>query len=120
MLDGSSVAEEVLPVVEALAGKPLTMVRLFRAVRDPKNREAALTYLQGVAARLAGRFTSVETVVEEGEPRHVVERAARDVDLVALCTHGRSGFDRLRHGSVAEFVTHEVDRPALLVRAQAQ
>jgi nucleotide-binding universal stress UspA family protein len=119
MLDGSGLAEEVLPVVEALAGKPITAVRLFRVVADPTDREAALTYLQGVAARLAGRFASVETVVDTGEPRHVVARAAEEMDVVALCTHGRSGFDRLRHGSVAEFVTREVDKPALLVRAKA-
>ncbi len=120
MLDGSSVAEEVLPVVESLAGKPLTMIRLFRAVRDPKNREAAAAYLEGVAARLVGHFATVETALESGEARHLIERAAHDVDLVALCTHGRSGFDRLRHGNVAEHVMREVAKPALLVRAQAQ
>ncbi len=120
MLDGSGVAEEVLPIVEALAGKPVTSVRLFRAVADPTDREAAHTYLDGVAARLVGHFSSVEPVVDIGEPRHVIERAAHGVDLVALCTHGRSGFERLRHGSVAEFVTREVDKPALLVRARAR
>jgi nucleotide-binding universal stress UspA family protein len=119
MLDGSGLAEEVLPEVEALAGKPITAVRLFRVVADPSDREAALNYLRGVAARLASHFESVETVVDTGEPRRLVARAAEDVDVVALCTHGRSGFDRLRHGSVAEYVTREVDKPALLVRAKA-
>ena len=46
-------------------------------------------------------------------------REVEQTDLVILCTHGRSGFDRLRHGSVAEHVMRSVDTPALLVRAGA-
>lgn len=57
------------------------------------------------------------TRVEVGWPQAVIEQAAREADLVILCTHGRGGLERLRHGSVAEHVVREVDRPALVVRA---
>ncbi|HZT05711.1 MAG TPA: universal stress protein [Chloroflexota bacterium] len=118
MLDGSSVAEEAIPVTEALAGRPVTSLTLFRAVAAPDARAAAMTYLEGVKARLNVPGVSVQLAVEVGEPRAVIQRAAGEADLVILCTHGRSGFDRLRHGSVAEHVMRELDKPALLVRAR--
>jgi nucleotide-binding universal stress UspA family protein len=35
-----------------------------------------------------------------------------------LATHGRGGFDRLRQGSVADYVVHALDHPVLLVRVK--
>jgi nucleotide-binding universal stress UspA family protein len=119
MLDGSGVAEQALGVVKTLAGRPLRTLMLYRVVADPDDREPAMTYLEGVKSRLATDDLEITCVVDVGEPTHDVERAAHDVDLVILCTHGRSGFDRLRHGSVAEHVVREVDKPVLLVRASA-
>jgi nucleotide-binding universal stress UspA family protein len=117
MLDGSGVAEEVLPAVEALAGRPLNSVKLFRAVDDPSDRSAARTYLEGVNARLAALGLQTQIDVELGDPILLTRRAAQDADLVILCTHGRGGFDRFRHGSFADRVVRESDRPVLLVRA---
>jgi nucleotide-binding universal stress UspA family protein len=119
MLDGSGVAEQALPVVEELMGKPLQSVTLFRTVADPDDREAARTYLTAVASRMAGLSGSVRVVVDVGDPHHTVERVARDHDLIILCTHGHGGFDRLRHGSVAEAVVRNIENPVLLVRARA-
>jgi nucleotide-binding universal stress UspA family protein len=118
MLDGSGVAEQVLPLVRELLGKPLQAVTLYRVVSDPDDRGAAASYLEGVAARLATDGVAITPLVDIGDPVRDVERAAEQVDLVILCTHGRGGFDRLRHGSVAEAVMREVDKPVLLVRAR--
>jgi hypothetical protein len=49
----------------------------------------------------------------------MLERFAEGADLIVLCTHGRGGFDRLRHGSVAERVVREAHKPVLLIRAGA-
>lgn len=119
MLDGSGLAEEVLPLVHTLAQQPLQTIRLFRVVADPDDREAAKHYLDGVASHLAPTGLTCELRVDIGEPRHVVKKATSGVDLVMLCTHGRSGYDRWRHGSVADFVVHHVNRPVLLVRSGA-
>jgi len=119
MLDGSPVAEEALPILESLAGKPIRSVVLFRAINDPTNRERAVAYLDGVATRLKAAGLATENRVEVGQARQLTDQVTKDVDLVVLCTHGRSGFDRLRHGSVAEHVIRELDKPALLVRAGA-
>lgn len=119
MLDGSGIAEQALPWVETLTGKPLKRVTLFRAVANPEDRGPATTYLEGVAPRLAKAGLETHVVVDMGEPAHVVDRAAHEADFVVLCTHGRGGFDRLRHGSVAEHVVRAVDKPVLLVRARS-
>ncbi len=120
MLDGSGVAEQALPIVDELAGKPLRSVTLFRSVSDPDDREPAKTYLHAVGTRLARPECSINEVVDVGDARDTIQRVARERDLVILATHGRGGFDRLRHGSVAEAVVREVTNPVLLVRAGAQ
>ena len=38
------------------------------------------------------------------------------IDLVVMGTHGRTGFNRLWLGSVADKVRHQVDKPLLLVQ----
>lgn len=117
MLDGSGVAEEVLPMVESLALRPINRIKLFRAVADPDDRTAALTYLDGVRSRLRSSGLTIESQVDLGDAATLIERAAHDVDLVILCTHGRGGLNRFRHGSVAERVMHEAQKPVLMVRA---
>ncbi len=117
MLDGSGLGEQALAVAETLADKPLQAFTLFRAVAALEDRGAAQTYLDGAAARLAQKGVKVTTVVDVGDPRIVAERAAKGFDLVILATHGRGGFDRWRHGSVADYVVRYLEQPVLLVRA---
>lgn len=117
MLDGSGVAEEAVPIIEALAGRPIEKVKLFRAVGDPDDRGAAATYLQGVSLRLSASGLETEIAADVGDATMLVRRAAQGVGLVVLCTHGLGGFDRFRHGSVADRVVREVEQPVLLVRA---
>jgi nucleotide-binding universal stress UspA family protein len=119
MLDGSAVADAVLPAIEMLAGQTIEEAKLFRAVVASADRGPARTYLEGVATRLARSGLKTEVLVDVGDPTMLIERAAREADLVVLSTHGRSGFDRLRHGSVAERVVRQIDKPVLLVRSPA-
>lgn len=58
----------------------------------------------------------VTTDVEFGQPIPKIEAyiARKDVDLVAMTTHGRTGLDRVLHGSVAEHLLHHVAVPVLL------
>src|SRR5581483_1996167 len=113
MLDGSGLGEAALGQAEALAARPLKSITLFRAVAELDDRVAAQTYLDGASARLADRGVNVTTVVDVGDPRVVVERAAKGHDLVILATHGRGGFDRWRQGSVADYVVRFLDQPVL-------
>ena len=120
MLDGSAVAEQVLPIVGELAGKPLKSATFFQSVPNPDDSDTARAYMEGVAARVAQPDFPVNVVVDGGYVDHTIRRVARERDLVILATHGRGGFDRLRHGSVAEAVVREVSNPVLLVRASSE
>jgi nucleotide-binding universal stress UspA family protein len=127
-LDGSEPAEAVLAPAEELAeklGATLVLVRVAprrtaSSVAGGPVREAAETYLEGVAQRLSQRGRSVESMLRVGEPAQEIVAAARssEVDLIAMTTHGRSGLGRLRFGSVAEAVLREALTPVLLVRIQ--
>jgi nucleotide-binding universal stress UspA family protein len=60
----------------------------------------------------------IETILEEdvNVPQHVVERATSlNADLIALGTHGRTGFQRWVLGSVAEKVLRTAPCPVMTV-----
>jgi nucleotide-binding universal stress UspA family protein len=70
------------------------------------------------AAELAASGWKVTTEVGEGPPASVIERLAieREVDMIAMGTHGRSGLRELVLGSVARRVVHRAPCPVLTVR----
>jgi nucleotide-binding universal stress UspA family protein len=117
-LDGSDLAEQALTMVKNLAGKPIHRVRLLRAITTADEWVGASQYLEGLAQELATMGLEVETSIRVGEPAPTIADEAPWADLVIISTHGRSGFDRLRHGSVADRVVHESAIPTLLVRAR--
>lgn len=131
-LDGSSVAEIALPEAVDLArgGAALVLLRAAEPVRlpaaDPTERQVevvrdAESYLDSVAAwaRKAG-VTEIETSVWYAPAAEAIIEAARvrDVDLIVMATHGRSGLGRLVLGSVAESVMRGTTTPILLLRAR--
>lgn len=130
-LDGSSLAEAILPQVTELAktlDAELVVLRVaFAHVfpgADPTEEEVqvirkAEEYVAGIAGKLADEGVSVKTAVRYGRPAseilgHIVDNK---LDLVAMSTHGRSGLSRLVMGSVAEEVVRNAGVPVLLVRA---
>ena len=144
-LDGSPLAEQVLPHVEALAEKFGSTLLLVRAVL-PVEKVAALvepavagvpldptlveemiesdehdarTYLEHVANALRQRGISVQTQRPHGVAAEAIVDAARraHANLIALTTHGRSGLGRVIFGSVADEVLHKASAPVLLVRS---
>lgn len=138
-LDGSQVAEQVLPYVRFLAKELAIPVNLLQAIDpdaiallvNPKEGRyidtvsADLTassrdYLETIAQSIPG--TRVQCVVEKGKAEDVlIEHAAADKDsLMVMATHGRSGIQRWLLGSVADKVIHGAANHALLIRATDQ
>jgi nucleotide-binding universal stress UspA family protein len=130
-LDGSALAEAVLPRAVELARDSGAKVELLRAVEahtipgvDPtaaqiKVVEEGEAYLRDVAGRLkAEGVKSVETSVWYGPAAYAIVEAARlhKADLITMTTHGRSGLGRLILGSVAESVLRGTAVPILLIR----
>ncbi len=132
-LDGSPVAEAIIPFILEIAG-PLDMaVRLLRVVEpipsvvvegpmivdDPVARERdAEEYLAPIAAELRGRGVDAGWEVRRGAAPAAILAAAKafGADLIAMSTHGRSGLRRLLFGSVAEQVLRHADVPVFLMR----
>ena len=63
----------------------------------------------------------VEAEWETGDPAAEILAAAARLhsDLIAMATHGRSGLDRLRYGSVAESVLRHSKRPVMTFGPEA-
>lgn len=145
-LDGSSFAEEALPVAERLVrnvggrlvllqvlrppdgilaspgrlvpspADPTAGLRVDQAVDDLKAR--AYEYLHQVADRWAIEPSESQIEVRLGEPAQAIVAASRErgAALVAMATHGRTGLSRLLLGSVAGDVVRHGNLPLLLVR----
>ncbi len=122
-LDGSIAAEAVLPYVQLIASGTGAAVRLLTVIpegEDPSPAGGAFKYLESKAEELrAGSLTCSTNVVAGMEAQVILAEAdARDADLIAMSTHGRSGLMRWVLGSVAQKVVHGGRRPLLLVRAR--
>jgi nucleotide-binding universal stress UspA family protein len=133
-LDGSSLAECVLPHVVAIARAFDAQVNLLHVLErgrtvgrlapiDPLSwhigKAEARAYLDKVADRLRQVGLSVESSLLEGQAaRTVVEFAAdQDSGLVFLSSHGRSGLSGWNVSSVAQQVILRVRRSVMIVRA---
>jgi nucleotide-binding universal stress UspA family protein len=124
-LDGSPFAEGALDSVVPLAlGTRATLV-LFGVL--PLERVGAngwsdlVGYLEETAGRFRGLGLPVEIEWHAGPIGASVVAFAqrRQVDLIAMRTHGRRGADLLRSGSVTEYVLAHAERPVLAVRPLA-
>ena len=134
-LDGSPLAESIIPFLLQIAGPLDVEVVLLRVlqpippeviegsryvvVEDIEKRSAeARQYLAPIAAQLAGAGVRATVDVRRGEPVTEILAAAREAgaDLIAMTTHGRSGLGRLLFGSVAEAVLRQTDVPVFLMR----
>ena len=133
-LDGSALAEAILPEIEKLAGCVGARIILLRVSRahvfpgkDPTKAEIEVVrraeeYVAEIRDRLAGKGFEVEAHVRYGAvAEEILTHSARnDVDLIAMSTHGRSGLGRWALGSVAEKIVRRSVKPVLLWRATAR
>jgi nucleotide-binding universal stress UspA family protein len=79
----------------------------------------ARDYLERVAAGIRERGTEVKVVVTEEAPAAAITQYAEtnQVDLIALCSRGRTGPSRWLMGGVADRIVRGARVPVLLVRA---
>ncbi|HLV81659.1 MAG TPA: universal stress protein, partial [Chthonomonadaceae bacterium] len=131
-LDGSRLAEAVLPAIEALAthfGSEVILIHVLEerapatvhGDRHLMDAGEADQYLQAVAARLRAAGIPVETHVHEAlegdVARSVVEHTEEFIpDLIVLCAHGRGGLRDWLYGNIAQQVLQRGTRPVLMVQ----
>ena len=145
-LDGSRLAEQVLPHITALIecqGAEIHLLSVAPVIdnvaasvmlypwyvyreqladedAERKRIETELkNYLRGVARDLDQAGAHVRCVVRFGSPADEILSYASEhrIGLIAMCTHGRSGLARWAYGSVADRVLRTSSCPVLLVRA---
>ena len=85
---------------------------------EEAERAGALSYLNGVAARLAERGYTTRVEVAVGSSAATIANVVHDrgVDLIAMATHGRSGLARALLGSVVTATVQRAGVPVLLTR----
>lgn len=134
-LDGSRLAETVLPVAASLGKACGATVLLLHVLergapaavhgdRHLRARDEAEAYLDEIASALRQGGVAVEThahEVPEGHvPRSIAAHADEEgADLIVLCTHGSSGVHQMLFGSVAQQVLSKGNVPVLLTRPPA-
>jgi nucleotide-binding universal stress UspA family protein len=132
-LDGSPLAECVLPHAVAFAHVFNARVTLLRVLAPPPvgtpvdavawqiDKAGAKAYLGGVAVRLQAAGVPTETVVMAGQPINIVVDYVHNqqVDLVILSSHGEGGLIDSNLGSVVQNILLRSSVSGLLVRAGA-
>src|SRR5215471_20944096 len=88
-------------------------------LRESEEMKSDRAYLDRLQHELASLGLQVETELALGDPATELIRvaAARQVDLIAMSTHGHRFIADLLHGATADRVRHLVKVPVLLLRA---
>src|SRR3954447_25499199 len=129
-LDGSRLAEAVLPAACSLAttlGARLALVHVLEREPpatvhgEPHHADArkATEYLQRLAGELRPQGIAVEVHVHQrpvGDVAAALDRHAHELgaDLIAMCAHGRTNLRTRLVGSIAERILRGGGTPILL------
>jgi nucleotide-binding universal stress UspA family protein len=139
-LDGSELAECVLPHAEALGGgcrvKEVVLAWVVEPFRHPSGADYVIRreevaridaqsmveaeqYLNQAKNKISLGGSVVTTQVLRGSPAAVLADFSdkNGVDLIVIATHGRSGVSRWVWGSVADRILRSACVPVLMVRS---
>ena len=140
-LDGSELAECVLPHAEAIAKGCNARNVIFVRVAEPidirgglgyafsdedrkrintEHKDAAEKYLDQLVSRISYDGVNVQSEIITGKAAadSIADYATKnEVDLIIIATHGRSGISRWVWGSVADRILRSSCVPVLMVRA---
>jgi nucleotide-binding universal stress UspA family protein len=143
-LDGSKVGEAALPIIRQMAeNRPpgakinvtltgvITLLRHWVVVGEASApvsyteeeldiiKNKVTEYLNKKAESLKSSTINVNVVVTSGNAAEEILKTADHIkaDLIAMSTHGRSGFRRMAFGSITDKVLRGSRIPVLMVRA---
>jgi len=133
-LENGDADETILGHIKALArmtGAKLLLVhvsdgwvaRNFNQLQLAESEEMKQdrAYLEKRRRELSDEGFSCEAVLALGEPSGEIIKLARekDVDLIAMSTHGHRLISDILYGQTADKVRHAVDVPVLLLRVKS-
>jgi nucleotide-binding universal stress UspA family protein len=133
-LDGSPLAEAVLPYAQSLAKSEHAEIVLLRVALTPDQsflarnpavasnavgeiENEAVVYTKAEVSKLKKKRLKVSGVTREGPIPDVILTVAKETkaDVIAMSTHGRSGIERWLVGSVADQIVHDSPIPVMLI-----
>jgi len=145
-LDGSEIGESAIPYVEDLVSKLSTeakveviLLRVLSKLTQPitagsvhvevpfteeevkQRKKQALDYLHKVGEGLRSKGATVTAEVRSGNASEEIVQAAEEANanMIAMSTHGRTGFSRWAFGSVTDKVLRlEGKIPITMIRAR--
>jgi len=144
-LDGSELAEQILPYAAAQALRFDSRVTLLQVIGPAssiamaslagalpqtgevieedaqRQQDESAAYLEGAARSLREEGIEVECVsLGQAQPGEAIVKHAQDgsFDLICIATHGHSGLGRAVFGSVADYVLRESGLPILVIKPQ--
>jgi nucleotide-binding universal stress UspA family protein len=145
-LDGSELAEQILPFAEEQTLHFNSKLVLIRVNTEPgfiglavpgfpgipietqgmgkqieREQQEAEAYLKSIAEKLlTQRGLNAECVTLLGVAGETIVKYAIEnkIELIAIATHGRSGPGRVVMGSVADYILRHAHLPILLIRPQ--
>ena len=133
-LENSSADETILTHIKPLVrmtGAKLLLVhvadgwvaRNFNQLQLAESEEMKQdrAYLEGRRAELAAEGFTCAAVLALGEPSDEIIKLAREkeVDLIAMTTHGHRLVSDILYGATADKVRHAVDVPVLLLKVKS-
>ena len=138
-LDGSQIAECVIPHITTIAKATSAEVELISVVEpvdiptrgkialseddlkaiNSEAKKEAHNYLEHIVKRLTRDDVKAKAIVITGKPAEsLIDYAgSNNIDLIIMATHGRSGLTKWFFGSIAEKIMRAVETPVLLVKA---
>ena len=133
-LDGSALAERVLPHAVSLTnafGSKLTLLRVVSQAEEANRvrfvnpmdwqmrKTEAESYLKSVQNRLAEVNTTSQIEIIEGKPaQQIIEYAQKkDVQMIVMSSHGSSGVSEWNINSTVQKVLFRAQMPVMIIRA---
>jgi len=133
-LENSAADETILTHIKPLArmtGATLLLVhvaegwvaRNFQQLKLAESQEMKddRAYLETLTRELTKEGFTCDAVLALGEPSDEIIKLARErnVDLIAMTTHGHRFISDILYGATADKVRHSVDVPVLLVKVRS-
>ncbi len=127
-LDGTPLAEAAIPIAQQFAqntGATIFLIRIVKLSHEQQDNQtsteeesATMHYLERIQLQLKLANVPSRYQIATDNPAEAIIRTmhTEDVDLIVMSTHGRSGVDRIIHGSVTSQIIGSTICPVLLIR----
>jgi nucleotide-binding universal stress UspA family protein len=108
----------IVPPVPLIPAAPHIPATFDTSLYQQELEASSKKTLQEVFKQLESDRLHSRLIVVQGDPAYQIVKIAKEerVDLILLATHGRSGWQRIVFGSVAEKVVRLAPCPVLLIR----